>query len=173
MNEQFKDFLERDETIIKVFKPNKKKFWFEVHFLFFISTFWLYICLLGAIPEDGEVFDPWLLLWIALGVTGFIVICGIITVIFASKSYKNTAYAYKNKRLIARSGYFGVNFFSCDIKAASSTTVRTTFIDKLAMQNTGMVSFFSTTMLVGCMFKSVERPYEIVKEIREYQDSLK
>ena len=47
MEEKFNDILERDEKIVKVYKPNKKKFWWSANLIIFVTIigipFWIFI----------------------------------------------------------------------------------------------------------------------------------
>ena len=148
MEEKFVDILEKDEQIIKVMKPNKKRFWKG-------------ILLWAAIP----IFWPHLIL--------FLVFTFFTLPFFLAKGYNNTYYAYTNKRLIVRSGIFGVDYRSLEYKDITSTTVNVGFLDKKT--KTGSLGFVSPSVHSGrpMFFSYVENPYETMREIKEYMESLK
>ena len=103
--DKFADFLERDEVVIKAYKPDKKRYNKWLAFL--------------AIP----LLWPYLLLVI-------IFTAGIFPFVSNKKSYDNLYYAYTNKRLIVRSGIFGVHYYGIEYKDILATSVSTSFLDK-------------------------------------------
>ena len=143
----FDDILERDEKIIKIIKPSKKRFFRD----------W-------ALPFIFPIFLP------------HFIICMVGTLFFVlpllhSKAYKNTYYAYTNKRLITRGSAIGVDYHSLEYKDISSSSVDVGFLDKLGKgKKTGTLSFKSPS--AGISFKCVENPYEQMREIKEYMASL-
>ena len=142
MEHLFDDILEKDEKIIKIIKPNKKRYWMD----------WLW-------PLIIPVFLPHFI--IIMACTLFFILP-----LFHAKGYNNTYYAYTNKRLIVRSGAIGVDFRSLEYKDISATSVNVGFLDKGKKTNTGTLSFKSPS--AGIDFKYVEKPYEMMREIKDY-----
>ena len=71
MEEKFKDILEKDESIIKMYKPNKCKFWVRYTLLSMACWLMVFVALLGSIPDVGKTYNPdlfWLLFIIASSV---------------------------------------------------------------------------------------------------------
>ena len=140
----FDDILERDEKIVKIIKPNKKRYWKD----------WL-------LPFIFPIFLPHFIMFMA------------ITLFFPmpllhAKAYKNTYYAYTNKRLITRSSAIGVDYKSLEYKDITATSVDVGFLDKGG--KTGTLAFKSPS--AGISFKFVDNPYGMMREIKEYVASL-
>ncbi|MBO4534465.1 MAG: PH domain-containing protein [Clostridia bacterium] len=135
----FADFLDPDEIVLGTIKPNKSRFYKNLAFPFAIPLFWPHFIL--------------------------IVVCtlGIFPFVTMAKSYKNLCYAYTNKRLITRSGTFGVSFFGIEYKDIVATSVDTTILDKRT--HTGSLLFRSYHSSVR--FNCVENPYELMRKIKE------
>lgn len=144
MEELFNDILENDEQIIKVIKPSRGRYWKAPLFPFAIPLFWPHLILLMALTLFTLPF-------------------------FYAHGYKNLYYAYTNKRLIVRSGIIGVDYHSLDYKNITSTSVNVGFLDKGS--KTGTISFKSNTSHIT--FNYVENPYDLMKEIKEYMNSIK
>ena len=139
----FDEILEKDEKIIKIIKPNKKRYWRD----------WL-------LPVIFPIFLPHFIIFMV--VTLFFVLP-----LLHAKAYKNTYYAYTNKRLISRGSAIGVDYHSLEYKDISSSGVDVGFLDKLGKGNkTGTLSFKSPS--AGISFKHVENPYEMMREIKDY-----
>lgn len=179
MEKLFENILDKDEKIEKVFKPQKAKFFFSV-FLYWGITF-LFFALVGVFavlfPDEGmEVELVYLLIpigiWIALMLLAFL---------FAWIYYKNIYFAYTNKRIIIRSGIFGVDFKSLDMSMIGAVNVYVSLIDKLVHKNTGSISFGSTASPIGYnqssaaayKFSHIANPYETYKEIKSFIDDYK
>ena len=138
-NEIFKDYLDADEKVLGVYKPNKKRY-YQGYWMFFIPVFWPHL-----------------------------IMCTIFTVGFfpfisAKKGYENTYYAYTNKRLISRSGSFGITYHSIEYKDVVTTEANVSFLDRKT--GTGSLSFRAQHQGVG--FRNIANPYEVLRSIREY-----
>ena len=140
----FDDILERDEQIIKIIKPDKKRFWRD----------WL-------LPVIFPIFLPHFII-------GEVLTLFFILPLLHAKSYKNTYYAYTNKRLISRGSAIGVDYHSLEYKDITASSVDVGLLDKKG--KTGTLAFKSPS--AGISFKHVEKPYELMREIKEYIASL-
>jgi len=142
MNEFFENIIEKDEQIIKVFKPNKKRYWRSPIIPFAIPIFWPHLIIMLV----GTLFTlPFLY----------------------ANGYKNLYYAYTNKRLIVRSGMIGVDYQSLEYKDLTSTSASVGFLDKGL--NTGSLQFLSPSAHgKPIVFGYIEKPYEVMKEIKAY-----
>ena len=181
MENIFEPILDTDERIIKVFKPHKGKMFTSVLLTSFCCWCWfLIVAILGMLtdPETGE-FTPaewWIVLGVCLGIviffTGF-------TILFTALAYKNTYYAYTNKRVIIRKGIFGVDYKSLDMIMIGAIDVSVTLIDKIIRKNTGSIAFGSMASPIagqnGLLFKfaHISAPYETYKEIKTVIDEFK
>lgn len=179
MEKLFERILDSDEKIIKVVKPHKGKFFFSVFLTWGLS--FLIFAIMGVFmvlfPDEGyEVNKVYLLLPI-----GFWIVCMLIVWLFASIYYKNLYYAYSNKRIIIRSGIFGVDFKSLDMSMIGAVNVYVSLIDKILKKDTGSIMFGSTASPIGYghtagsgyRFNNIKAPYETCKEVKFFIDTYK
>lgn len=181
MDKIFEPILDADEKVIKVFKPHKGKMFTSVLFISFCCWCWfLIVAAIGMLtdPETGE-FTPveW---WIVLGIClGIVIFFTGITALFTALAYRNTYYAYTNKRVIIRKGVLGVDYKSLDMSMIGAIDVSVSVIDKIICKNTGSISYGSMASPIagqnGVMFKfsHIRAPYETYKEIKTVIDEFK
>ena len=136
---QFDDYLDANEVVVGVFKPNKKRFYRGFLFLA-IPLFWPHFILLTVLT------------------------LGIFPFVYAKKGYDNLCYAYTNKRVIERGGSFGLTFRGIDYADIISTEVTTSLLDRST--HTGSIDF--RTQHRGVSFRYIVNPYDVLREIREY-----
>ena len=182
MENQFKDVLEKNEKIKKVYKPDKVKYWVAFVLSSLVCIVWVFFALVFSIPEEGEAFDPnlfWLLFTIACAVSVGLLL---FSVLFGAIYYHNRFYAYTNKRIIVRSGIIGIDYKSLDYRFLSATTVSVTALDKILCRNTGNLRFGSPSSPMGgasaesvspYTFKHIYKPYDALREINETIDKTK
>ena len=92
---------------------------------------------------------------------------------FTCLYFKNTYYAYTNKRIIIRTGIFGVDFKSLDLDNIGASDVYVSLLDKLIRKHTGTIKFGSNSSPINgtngnYMFAHIEGPYEVYKEIKNF-----
>ena len=179
MEKLFENILDKDEKIEKVFKPQKGKFFFSV--LLYWGAMFLFFALVGVFavlfPDEGMGVE---LIYLLIPI-GLWIVCMLVVLLFASIYYKNIYYAYSNKRIIIRSGIFGVDFKSLDMSMIGAVNVYVSLIDKIVRKNTGSISFGSTASPIaysqssGAVYKfnHVLMPYETCKEIKSFIDEYK
>jgi len=176
MEEKFKDILERDEKIIKMYKPNKCKFWVGFGLISLVCWLWVFFALVGSVPDEGKVFKPELF-WLLLIITCSVFVIGMLaTVLFGTIYYNNRFYAYTNKRILIRGGVIGIDYKSLEFKALTATIVNVTILDKILGRNTGNIRFGSPSSPVGSLktglnpyvFHHIVNPYETFREIKEF-----
>ena len=80
------------------------------------------------------------------------------------KGYDNLYYAYTNKRVISRSGSFGVTYRGIEYKEIVTTDATTNFLDK--KYNTGTIQFRAQRQSVS--FANIDNPFDTLREIRDY-----
>ena len=179
--------LDKDEQIIKQYKPNKIKAVALGMLLLiplpliggsFLTNSILQFNSIIKIAEDaegGKPLAPYMFLAFGIFVLGIFAFIFIYGVIFTFVSYKKRLYCITNKRIIIRSGFIGVDFSALDIKAINSINVTVNFLDKWVKPNTGTITFgsASTPLVVQgkgvsrFLFSHIENPYEVYKEIKE------
>lgn len=176
MEKEFEKVLDKDEKIIKVVKPVKAKLNFVVFAsLIFISLFMLIPAVIGVV--DGGVFN-----FTKLFITYVIVLTIVMLVawMFLSIYYKNLFYAYSNKRIIIRTGIWGVDYKSLDMSMIGAVNVYVSPADKILKKDTGSITFGSTASpiamdrnLTGYKFSNIQHPYELYREIKDEIDQFK
>ena len=169
----FDDVIEADETIQKGFKPNKKKVFasfiiFDVIVAFFFSLTILGMWLDGEIPQKEKIIGTCI-------VAGVVLLIVLLTMWFVSLYYKNAYYVYTNKRIIVRTGVFGVDFHSLDIENIGASNVCVSLLDKMVGKNTGSIRFGSNSSPITNSyygFMNIENPYQVYKEIKGYIQTI-
>ena len=180
MEKIFEPILDKDETVIKVFKPHKAKMFISISLTWFFCWFWLLlVSVIGLLTDIEGNYSPadwWVFIIVILGI---LIICMSLNVLFFALSYKNTYYAYTNKRVIIRKGIIGVDYKSLDMDMIGAVTVNVGILDKLVHKNTGTISYGSTASPVGGQngpmfkFSHITTPYETYKEIKSVIDEHK
>lgn len=188
MEKVFKEILDQDEQIIKVFKPNKTRF-LNIRLIF--SIVWLVVIAIaflvpaifaisGNMPmvdsegvDDSVNFGFFLL---AMGILFILfIVLFLVTVIV---TYKKTYYAYSNKRIIIRQGFIGVDYATLEMNMISTVLVNVGLLDKIVKPNTGTIRFGSSATPIGVTnakggagigfaFLYVDDAYETYREIKE------
>ncbi len=146
MEHLFDDILEKDEKIIAVIKPNKKRYWKNLLF-FAIPLFWPHLIMM--------------------------LVASLFTLpFFFAHGYNNLYYAYTNKRLIRRSGWIGVDYRCLEYKDVTATSVTVGFLDKGC--KTGSLGFSSPSVHAGTpmTFSYVNNPYDVMREIKEQMNNI-
>ena len=180
MDNIFEPILDKDEKVIKTFKPHKGKMFVSFFLSWFIAWFWVdFVALLGLLTDEEGNFAPnewWIIAIVVVSVA--LIFIGI-TILFFALSYKNTFYAYTNKRVIIRKGIIGVDYKSLDMSMIGAVTVNVSVIDKIVHKNTGTIGFGSMASPMGgesghvFKFTHIKAPYETYKEIKSVIDEYK
>ncbi|MCL2675415.1 MAG: hypothetical protein FWE84_02335 [Firmicutes bacterium] len=182
MNELFEMILEKDEKIVRVAKPVKAKLMTSC--MAWVLAMWAICYGCGGwvvfLPlTDGGMPLDW---WIGVIITvGSLILPLVISIPFFLAYHKNRYYAYTNKRVIIRTGVFGIDYKGLDLKAIDALNVYVSFFDKLVKKDTGSLKFGSKASPIinygngsgGYKFTHVEKPYEFYREVKEYIDVAK
>ncbi len=147
MENLFDEILEKNERIIKIIKPNKSRYFKGLCWMFFIPLFWPHLLIMLV----GTLFTlPYFLI----------------------RAYKNTYYAYTNKRLIRRTGIFGNSYDSLEYKDITSTSVKVGFFDRKG--KTGSLLFVSPSSHHEhpMIFAYIQNPYQEMNEIKDCINSV-
>lgn len=177
MKEQFDKILDNDESVIKVYKPNKKRFYLANGFVFFLI--WIVILTIVTLavflPDSEGENLPIYALYVTLGVFGASIV---VNYFLAHLTYVKKLFAYTNKRIIIQSGTIGVDYKSLDLVMIGATEVRVDLLDKMIKNNTGTIGFGSMSSPINqtakmFSFYGIENPYEVYKEIKLYIDEIK
>lgn len=180
MEKIFEPILDKDEKVIKVFKPHKAKMFISTALGWFFCWIWvLLFALMGLLTSFEDNYNPveW---WIfVVVIVAILAVCLGLHYIFFALSYKNTYYAYTNKRVIIRKGIIGVDYKSLDMDMIGVVTVNVNILDKIINKNTGTISYGSMASPVGGQngpmfrFANIINPYETYKEIKGVIDEYK
>ncbi|MBQ9480635.1 MAG: PH domain-containing protein [Clostridia bacterium] len=180
-SEIFAPVLDKDETVIKIFKPNKTKFVMKsllaIAFAAIIfALFVLFTVFLSSFDEEGEPVPAEAYIIAPLAVIALCAVAAAIVTVIASLHYKNVFYAYTNKRILIRSGLIGVDYKSLNLEMIGAVNVNVSVIDKLLRKNTGTITFGSmasplinngNAQAAGYKFADIVAPYETYKELKE------
>lgn len=177
MENLFEHILDDDETIVKVFKPKKSKlFWSATLKMLLFWLPFLIVAIFAILFPDEDVTISAVYVLIPIGIY---IVLPLISLIFVQIYYNNLYYAYSNKRVIIRSGIFGVDYRSLDMSMIGAVDVSVSLLDKILNKNTGSLSFGSSASPVVnnnanvYRFTHILAPYETCKEIKSYIDSYK
>lgn len=94
--------------------------------------------------------------------------------------HKNTRYAYTSKRLMFRTGFFGIDFKAVDYDKIQNIEVNVNPLEKIF--NVGSVQVFTGefsrsndhgTRAIYNVFRAIENPYEVFKAIKQVSLDIK
>jgi len=172
---KFDDILEKGEKIVNGYKPVRSVVFFSrvftitAFYLFFYIASMLILLLPKDVPDDGGK----IVALIVLNVLLAIILFG--SIWFSALYYKNTFFVYTTKRIIIRTGIFGIDFLSLDLKNIGASDVYVSLIDKMLRKNTGTIKFGSNSSPMNggqgastYGFFHIEKPYEVYREIKDY-----
>lgn len=169
----FEIVMDKDEEIIKTYKPNKARAWIGCVILTLLySLLFVPLAIADFTVEKGEYV-------VAIGVIVVILISLLIAILFQALWLNKTVYAVTNKRILIRTGFIGVDYKSLDYSMLGALTVNVSWIDKLIRKHTGSISFGSmaspitNSVQAKFNFTYVSNPYETYKEIKAIIDEHK
>lgn len=171
MNEElFNKVLNENESIRKILKPQGVSFILKSLLLFTYIVLIMLVLIVVAAAEHSTV-----------GITicaSCLGICIIFSLIYVLLLYKNTFYCITNKRLIKRSGVFGIDFQFLDFADVEAIDVNVSLINKMCGNKSGSILIGTkarpiVSMASSFVFRDVLNPYELSKKFKEYVDYLK
>ncbi len=186
--EGFELILDPGETILKTYKPNKKRFTIVsligglpsliVPVVFVLLAVLMLTGVIDMRDENGVVNYTGAIFFL---VFSSIFMLAILSAPFTSIfRYKKQLYCVTNKRIIIRHGFIGVDFKSLDLKAIGAVNVQVDFLDKLIKPNTGKITFGSNAAPITTgnqkgqnipfEFACVDNPYEVYREVKSFID---
>jgi len=105
-----------------------------------------------------------------------LLLAGSLYMLYLFLVYGNTCYGYSNKRLMMRSGFFGIDFKTIDYDKISDIEVNVNPIENLFGVGT-IQAFSGRTTEKGARiydkFISIANPYEVFKRIKEVSVDVK
>jgi hypothetical protein len=156
LQDAFNNILERDETIAKIYRPNRKAIWVQWFFWPVVIPFcW-----------------PFLII-------GFPIIYPCYRLYLSKR-----AYAVTNRRILVRGGIIGIDYKAIGLDSINASTVYVNINDKIARRNTGTLEFGSPSTPIGMRnpqggranpfrFVHICNPYEEHKQIQEHIDIVR
>ncbi|MBQ3158465.1 MAG: PH domain-containing protein [Clostridia bacterium] len=171
--------LDSDEKIEKAIKPEKAKVYlsniFSLVMPFLIMA--LFIVLVFCLPSEEKASTGEIILATVLPSSLF-VLSLVLVLIVSHLYYKNTFFASTNKRLIIRTGIFGVDYKSVDLENITANNIVESVLDKMLKKGTGTIKFMVLAEAVGIenrafAFSHIKNPYDVCKEIKERIDIVK
>ena len=169
----FSLILDKNEQILKVYRPNRKRTWFTM-----FTAFMFFSVLLSVPSIIGSILDHQLVPFLIGTIVAYVIVL-LICVPFIGLWLNKTVYAVTSKRILIRTGFIGVDFKSLDYTMLGALTVNVNWIDKLLRKNTGSIAFGSmaspmTNQAVAKFnFSYIHNPYETYREIKEIIDTHK
>ncbi len=179
---KFQEILNSNETIIKIYKPNRLKYWISkvLDLLLWVVVFAM-IVLAFSFMQINDTEEP---VNAAFNPIGFAISFGISMAILLFLAvylifyYRNLYYCVTNERVITRSGVFGTDFKTLDMQMIGAINVRVSLLDKIVKKDTGSINFGSNSApIMGkastFIFKDIVAPYNECKEIKNAVDNFK
>ena len=181
MEKLFEQILDKDEKIIKVVKPNKKKIYWSAFIYYTFIMMWFAIMGIVGVLSDWSI-DSNQKSLLLMAIVGAFLLLYFVMMIFVKIYYSKLYYAYSNKRIIIRTGIFGVDFKSLDMSMVGAINVYVSLLDKILRKNTGSITFGSTASpltysnaggATPYKFANITQPYELYREVKNVIDEYK
>lgn len=181
--QEFDAVKDDDETIFWVGRPKQVPFLAQGIPFLIVGLVWLFFdsFFIMGIGSVGAAFD---------GMGGFLAVfflfhlapfwLSLANMLRLLLVYKNTRYAYTNKRMMFRTGFFGIDFKAVDYDKIQNLEVNVGPLEKLF--NVGSIRAFSgqfasngehgTRAVFDC-FKAIDDPYGVFKAIKKVSVDIK
>lgn len=175
MDNNFNDILLTNEEIIKIFKPDKKRYYFGKISGFLFITIIFYMTLIINVFRE-EPFNKIVFSFL----TGTYILIFVIFLLFLKLAFNKRAYCYTNKRLIIKHGIIGIDYKSLDLIDINAYRVNVGVLDKILKKKTGSIRFGSkSNPMVNnenktnvFSFDYIRDPYNVYKELNEWIESI-
>ena len=179
--EKFKDILNSDETVVKVYKPNKLKYWVAKGlYIFLVACLFALLVWSLSFMETTESVDapPTFNLTIFAVTLSISLVLLIVIIVYLIYFYKNLYYCITSQRVIIRRGVFGTDYKTLDMQMIGATNVRVSLLDKMVCRNTGSIVFGSNSAPMISqgsvfIFRDIVDPYKESKDIKASIDASK
>lgn len=169
---EFERIRVRDEQIIWIARPR-----FMPYFASETGGGWLSLLSgvgLWVLLQHSELSKPWVsfneMLWLFLI---FAVGQGTYRIMSRLLSYSKAAYAFSNRRILMRSGFFGVDFKTVDYPQILEMEVKVTALDRL--YHAGTIRFYTgltktdedSTTKIYISWPGLENAFSIFQQLRQ------
>lgn len=185
-DESFAKVLDDNETIVKCIKPNRIRYvviGLIMNAILFLLLLGLGIAalILGKNGIDLEMNSEDILAanvigWVMIGISIAFIAFSVANVLVR---YKRVLYCLTNKRIIAKTGFIGVDYTSIDLKLIGFSEVKVGLLDKMmGSKSTGSIFLGSTSAPAAGQMRSfalanIDNPYELYKELKSQLALLK
>jgi len=171
---QFEAVRDRDEDILWVGKPNFVAFIIRGIPFLVIGLLWGAIDYFGFIRNMGKEMAGFAIPFFAIHLAPFWL--SILNMVRLFLVHGNTCYAFSNKRMMMRSGFWGTDFKVIDYDKISDMEVNVNPIEN--MLGVGTVRAFSGRVSdkggrIYDKFIGIDHPYEVFKRIKEVSVDVK
>lgn len=176
---QFQGVLDQDEQVLWVGKPKWTPFMLTGVPFLILGMIWgvLDFGFIGAMRGDNFHAGPGLLFVIPFFALHLFPFWGsILNMVRLALVHGNTFYAFTNKRLLLRTGFWGTDFKAIDFDRIQDLTVTVNPIEN--MMGVGTIkaftgSFGSKGAPVFDRFIAIEQPYEVFKRLKQVSVDVK
>lgn len=178
-SDKFKDILNSNETIIKIYKPNKFKYWLGkvIGLILLLCLFLFADAAISNIEKEGTTVSEFSIK--TFTILSLISVCIVILILlYWIFFYRNIFYCISTERVIIRRGVFGTDYRALEMQMIGVTNVNVSLLDKIAGKNTGSITFASNAAPIGYqasmfVFEDIVDPYQESKEIKTAIDNCK
>ncbi|MDR3108320.1 MAG: PH domain-containing protein [Planctomycetaceae bacterium] len=180
-DDKFNDILDRDETILWSGSPNFTVFMLSGVPFLLVGMLWGFLDLgfITTITETRHGFDtrpPMFFIGPFFAIHLFPCWGSVLYMFWLYFSHANTAYAFSNKRILIRSGVWGVDYQIIDYDKIRDIQVNVNPVENWygvgsILFNTGDVSVKGHPLLKR--FSGIENPYDVFRQIKEVSLDVK
>lgn len=180
--EKFNEVLNDNEKIVKIYKPNKLKYWVSkalwlLCFAAFLAAFVSLVSFMHDESADATAAPVFNVTSFAIYFSISLVIW-ILTFVYLIFYYRKLFYCITTERVIIRKGVFGTDYKTLDMQMIGATNVHVSLLDKIVHHNTGSIVFGSNSApIMGqgstFIFRDIVDPYKESKEIKTAIDNYK
>lgn len=156
---QFEAVRDADEEILWVGRPHLVPFLLQGVPFLVIGSAWGAMDYFGFISKAGFEFDVFNIIFFALHLFPFW--GSILNMFRLILVHQNTAYAITNKRLMFRTGFWGIDFKGMDYDRIREFEIKVNPVEK--MLGVGSLSADSGEKNVSNRFVGIPEPYEVFK----------
>jgi hypothetical protein len=182
---EFKPIIDDDEQIIWDGKPLLIPFLLNAAPVLLLGLGWLFMVGIMMPISNEDAFtvpgastdNPFMMMFTLIRFLPLLL--GIGQVIYLMFVYKNTHYAITNKRLLFKSGLFGIDYKIVDYDQIKNMEVNVNPFEKLLeagsirIFNGEMITHNQTTRAVPTTMSAITDPYEVFKKLKKISVDIK
>lgn len=184
-NQEFLSIMDDDEQIIITKKPERIPFLLQATPLLLIGVVWFVI--VGIMMPfsfddffmefDSSISNPFIMIFSLVRFMPLII--GVVQIIYYFLVYNNTHYAITSKRVILKSGVFGIDYKTIDYDQIKNMEVNVGPIEKLF--SVGTIRIFTgeiitnnqQTRSITTDLTAITHPYDVFKQLKKISLDIK